>query len=98
MHKIDRGISWVGYSQDFGLTRILYIIFVLKFTEPEAKVKYSKIFIRVRIVVVLLSRAKRLTPAPVFFLRLGAHIMGHLGLAARVSDSFRFKIPRSWII
>jgi len=100
MHKIDRGISWVGYSQDFGLTRILYIIFVLKFTEPEAKVKYSKIFIRVRIVVVLLSRAKRLTPAPVIFLRLrlGAHIMGRLGLTARVSDSFRFKIPRSWII
>ena len=46
------------------------IFFVLKFTEPKAEVNYSKIFIRVGIVVVLLSRAKRLSPAPVFFLRL----------------------------
>ena len=45
----------------------MYVIFVLKFTEPEAEVyNYSKIFIRVGIVV-LLSRAKRLLPAPVSF-------------------------------
>jgi len=57
---------------------IIYIIFVLKFTEPEAEVyNYSKIFIRVGIVV-LLSRAKRLLPAPVSFLRLHLHPNGIL--------------------
>jgi len=47
---------------------IIYIIIVLKFREPEAKVKlYSWIFTKV---VVFLNRAKSLSPAPVFFLRL----------------------------
>jgi len=30
-------VSAETVKQDFGLTRILYIIFVLKFTEPEAE-------------------------------------------------------------